>query len=633
MSNPRHAEAESLFAPPGAPPVQWLVSPGLTRYEEAVALMEALAEAIAVGRAAERVWLLEHPPLYTAGTSAKPEDLLDPRFPVFRAGRGGQFTYHGPGQRVAYVMLDLKRRRPDLRAYVAGARGLADRGARGLRRRGRDRARTGSASGSRRPDKPRGLDGAAAEDKIAAIGVRVRRWATFHGVSLNVAPDLSHFSGIVPCGISEAHFGVTSLADLGRGATLADVDQALRASFETDVRSDGRRRATRPFRRRLGLKGNAWRRPLRWRGGRSGAAPMRCRRFGTERLETIAALHYALIGERRGYRPNGFFDPGFFRRRAGLSAKADGLLGLYLAEDGTGAAPSAEFHPAWYAAQNPQWRKTHPHPFLHFLEVGLRSGRRPRPDIDMAFVRDVVRGKGRSLEEAAMRVFDPKPRDGDMKPPLSHEELRARQDRFYAETRMRIAREAPGAGRKLLVFVQCGRGFAPKFLAARRDYDLMLNCYEETDADPRADTVVFQGGTKTTAIRRLLDERPDLLLRYEAALFLDDDVEIGAGDIQALFATAARERLDLAHPALTADFDFGMAISEKAERGRRNYPGVDGRDHGPAAYAAGSRAHRLGLFTNRQRLGNRSRPRSGRARGVRSRRRRRHRLGRRPPRA
>ncbi len=185
----------------------------------------------------------------------------------------------------------------------------------------------------------------------------------------------------------------------------------------------------------------------------------------------------------------------------------------------------------------------------------------------MAFVRDVVRGKGRSLEEAAMRVFDPKPRDGDMKPPLSHEELRARQDRFYAETRMRIAREAPGAGRKLLVFVQCGRGFAPKFLAARRDYDLMLNCYEETDADPRADTVVFQGGTKTTAIRRLLDERPDLLLRYEAALFLDDDVEIGAGDIQALFATAARERLDLAHPALTADSDSAWPFLRRPSAG------------------------------------------------------------------
>ena len=296
-------------------------------------------------------------------------------------------------------------------------------------------------------------------------------------------------------------------------------------------------------------------------------------------------------------------------------------------------APSAEFDQAWYAAQNPQWRKTHPHPFLHFLEVGLRSGRRPRPDIDMAFVRDVVRGKGRSLEEAAMRVFDPKPRDGDMKPPLSHEELRARQDRFYAETRMRIAREAPGAGRKLLVFVQCGRGFAPKFLAARRDYDLMLNCYEETDADPRADTVVFQGGTKTTAIRRLLDERPDLLLRYEAALFLDDDVEIGAGDIQALFATAARERLDLAHPALTADSDSAWPFLKRPSAGDGIIRVSTVEIMAPLLYAAGSRAHRLGLFTNRQRLGNRSRPRSGRARGVRSRRRRRHRLGRRPPRA
>ena len=221
----------ALLAPPGAPPVEWLVSPGPTGYADALAEMEARAEAIAAGEARERVWLLEHPPLYTAGTSAKPQDLIDARFPVFRAGRGGQFTYHGPGQRVAYAMLDLKRRRQDVRAYVAALEGwlidaLEALGVKGETR--DDRVGVWVA----RPEKPRGPGGAMAEDKIAAIGVRVRRWATFHGVALNIAPDLAHFSGIAPCGIREPHYGVTSLADLGRRATFADVDAAMRASFE-----------------------------------------------------------------------------------------------------------------------------------------------------------------------------------------------------------------------------------------------------------------------------------------------------------------------------------------------------------------------------------------------------------------
>ena len=232
MSHPRLSPNAPLHAPPGSPPVEWLVSPGSTGYEEALREMEARADAVAAGRARERVWLLEHPPLYTAGTSARPEDLIDARFPVFRAGRGGQFTYHGPGQRVAYVMLDLKRRRPDVRAYVGALESwligaLAAFGVAGETR--ADRVGVWVA----RPDKPRGPAGAPAEDKIAAIGVRVRRWATFHGVALNVAPDLTHFSGIVPCGVAEPHFGVTSLADLGRPAAFAEVDAALRASFET----------------------------------------------------------------------------------------------------------------------------------------------------------------------------------------------------------------------------------------------------------------------------------------------------------------------------------------------------------------------------------------------------------------
>ena len=213
------------------PPVEWLVSPGLTGYAEALASMEALADAIAAGHAPERVWLLEHPPLYTAGTSARDADLLDPRFPVYRVGRGGQFTYHGPGQRVAYVMLDLKARRPDVRAYVAALEGwliaaLASLGVEAETR--EDRVGVWVA----RRGKPRAAGGAAPEDKIAAIGVRIRRWATFHGVALNVSPDLSHFSGIVPCGIADARYGVTSLADLGRSATLAEADAALKVAFE-----------------------------------------------------------------------------------------------------------------------------------------------------------------------------------------------------------------------------------------------------------------------------------------------------------------------------------------------------------------------------------------------------------------
>jgi lipoyl(octanoyl) transferase len=188
--------------------------------------MEARAADIAAGRAAELVWLLEHPPLYTAGTSGRNEDLLDPRFPLFTSGRGGQLTYHGPGQRVAYVMLDLKRRRPDVRAYVAGLeewiiRTLAHFNVRGERR--EDRV----GVWVKRPEK-----GAGYEDKIAAIGVRLRRWVSFHGIAINVEPDLSHFSAIVPCGVADARYGVTSLVDLGLPVGLADVDVALKQAFE-----------------------------------------------------------------------------------------------------------------------------------------------------------------------------------------------------------------------------------------------------------------------------------------------------------------------------------------------------------------------------------------------------------------
>ncbi|MGD1036259.1 MAG: lipoyl(octanoyl) transferase LipB [Roseiarcus sp.] len=230
-SNPRLASSATFLPAPGSPSVEWLVSPGLTDYAEALAEMESRADAIAAGRANERVWLLEHPPLYTAGTSAKEGDLLDPRFPVFRAGRGGQFTYHGPGQRVAYVMLDLKRRRPDLRAFVGALERWLIDALKTLAVVGETReARVGVWIA--RPDKPLGIDGSSAEDKIAAIGIRVRRWVSFHGVAVNVAPNLAHFRGIVPCGVGEAHYGVTSLGDLGRSVSMADVDAALRQAFE-----------------------------------------------------------------------------------------------------------------------------------------------------------------------------------------------------------------------------------------------------------------------------------------------------------------------------------------------------------------------------------------------------------------
>ena len=211
--------------------VEWRVEPGLTPYDAAVRIMEARVARIADGEAAERVWLVEHPPLYTAGTSAKPEDLLDARFPVHRCGRGGQYTYHGPGQRVAYAMLNLSARRPDVRAYVAELEGwmidaLAELGVTAFIREGRVGVWVA------RPAKPPGLKGEPAEDKVGAIGVRVRRWTTFHGFALNVAPDLSHFTGIVPCGIAESHLGVTSLADLGVAARMAGVDAALRRAFE-----------------------------------------------------------------------------------------------------------------------------------------------------------------------------------------------------------------------------------------------------------------------------------------------------------------------------------------------------------------------------------------------------------------
>lgn len=209
--------------------VEWRVTAGLTPYPAALAVMEARVEAILAGTAPELVWLLEHPSLYTAGTSAKLKDLLAPdRFPVYPSRRGGEYTYHGPGQRVVYAMLDLNRRGRDVRVHVRrleewAIRALAAFDVAAERRAGRVGVWVA------RPDKPPLADGGPAEDKIAAIGVRLRRWVAFHGMAINVAPDLSHFAGIVPCGIRG--YGVTSLADLGLAVTIADLDLALARTF------------------------------------------------------------------------------------------------------------------------------------------------------------------------------------------------------------------------------------------------------------------------------------------------------------------------------------------------------------------------------------------------------------------
>ena len=213
--------------------VEWITSTGLTDYQDAVDFMESRAEAIHKGEAEEAIWLVEHPPLYTAGTSAKVADLLEPdRFPVYQSKRGGQYTYHGPGQRVAYVMLDVGKRGRDVRCFVRDMEqwviaALAEFNVHGEIRDGR------VGVWVPRPEKPLLFDGSVREDKIAALGIRLKKWVSFHGLSINVEPDLSHFGGIVPCGIS-GH-GVTSLVDLGLPVTMEDVDVALKSTFDRVV--------------------------------------------------------------------------------------------------------------------------------------------------------------------------------------------------------------------------------------------------------------------------------------------------------------------------------------------------------------------------------------------------------------
>ncbi|MCZ2204316.1 lipoyl(octanoyl) transferase LipB [Bartonella sp. A05] len=213
-----------------APPVEWKISDKLVEYPEALHYMQERVDSISAETAHEQVWLLEHPSLYTAGTSAKKKDLLAPNlFPVYEAGRGGEFTYHGPGQRIAYIMLDLKRRKQDIRAFISALEQwiietLAQFNIKGERR--KDRVGVWVIRPDRSP-----INGLPAEDKIAAIGIRMRKWVSFHGIAINVDPDLSHYSGIVPCGI--ANHGVTSLLDLGLPITMHDVDIAMKQAFET----------------------------------------------------------------------------------------------------------------------------------------------------------------------------------------------------------------------------------------------------------------------------------------------------------------------------------------------------------------------------------------------------------------
>lgn len=214
----------------GSNPVRWRVEEGLTPYKDALSFMESQATKISNGESDELIWLVEHPPLYTAGTSANAGDLVSPdRFDVYQTGRGGEYTYHGPGQRVAYVMLDLKRRKQDVRAFISALEAwiigtLAEMNVRGERR--EDRV----GVWVQRPEKIRLPDGSMNEEKIAAIGIRLRKWVSFHGIAINVEPDLEHFSGIVPCGVEK--YGVTSLVDLGLPVTMADLDIHLKVAFE-----------------------------------------------------------------------------------------------------------------------------------------------------------------------------------------------------------------------------------------------------------------------------------------------------------------------------------------------------------------------------------------------------------------
>lgn len=230
MPNTRNSLTGTMLPAKPSPPVEWISTSPLVPYEVALSAMDRRAAEIASGRAGECVWLLEHPPIYTAGSRARGQDLVDPhRFPVHQTGRGGELTYHGPGQRIAYIMVDLKRRHPDIRRYIATLEQLIINSLKQVGVKG-DRRENRVGVWVERPDRPRLPSGETAEDKIAAIGVRVRKWITMHGISVNISPDLSHYGGIVPCGVTD--HGVTSLEDLGISAPMAEFDDVLRREFE-----------------------------------------------------------------------------------------------------------------------------------------------------------------------------------------------------------------------------------------------------------------------------------------------------------------------------------------------------------------------------------------------------------------
>ena len=564
--------------------------------------MEARAEAIAAGRAPERVWLLEHPPLYTAGTSARPEDLIDARFPVFRAGRGGQFTYHGPGQRVAYVMLDLKRRRPDVRAYVAALEGwlidaLEAFGVAGETR--EDRVGVWVA----RPDKPRGprRSGGRGQDR------RDRR----PGAALGDVPWRRAQRRAGP----RAFLRHRALRD--RGAALRR-DQPRRSRPRGDASPRSTRRCAPRSRRRSARPSRSARRPDRSRprgvpmvgampvialAGAAGvlepplcaapardrARPCRSRRCTTRSSASGGAIGRTASSIRR-----------FFRKSAGLGAEHERPARSFISRAPRPTRPAlrpSSTRPGT-PSQNPEWREPTRIPSCIFSKSGLRARAAPasRHRHGLRARRGPRQGPlarrggdARLRPQAARRrhetAAEPRGAEGAAGPLL--------RGRGACGSR----REAPDRGRKLLVFVQCGKGFDAGYLARaarlRRPAELLSR---RPTPIPRADAVVFQAGTKTTAIRRLLDERPDLLLRYEAVLFLDDDVEIGAPrhrrPVRRSGARKPRPR------AAGADrrFRLGLALPQEDRGGRRDHPGVDRRDHGAAPDPPGARARRLGLF-------------------------------------
>ena len=489
------------------------------------------------------------PPARAPGT----RDLLDPRFPVHRAGRGGQFTYHGPGQRVAYVMLDLKRRRPDVRAYVAALEGwligaLAAFGVAGETR--EDRVGVWVA----RPDKPRAPTarrrGQDRGDRRpgAPLGDVPRRRAQRRA---RPVAFLRHHAMRDP----RAHYGVTSLADLGRAATMAEVDAALRASSR---RRSGRRSTSTSARRRPppGLSRDGlppsplarrafWPRPMRVAGSGPNAR-RRSRRFTTRSSASASATGRTASSIRASI------------ASARASARATGdLLGHCLARPDA-PAPSAEFDPAWYAAQNPDWRATHPHPLPAFPRGrprartasagrhrhGLRARRDPR--------QGPVDGGGRDAglrSQAARRRHEASAVPGGAS-------ARGRT----ASTPTAACGSSARPGRPAAAGSSTSSADAASTRPGSTSRAITTCCsitIRRPRPNPRADAVVVQAGTKTTAIRRLLAERPDFLLRYEAVLFLDDDVELGAADIEALFAAMAREARSR---AARADRRFRMRL-------------------------------------------------------------------------